>query len=40
LFKSEESDEGSQRLLVPPIAGGFSIEQFVTNCFGERVPCN
>jgi len=39
-FKSGESHEGRHRLLVLISPGGFSIEQFVTNCGGERLPCN
>jgi len=39
-FKSGESHERRKRLLVPPPPGGFRIEQFVTNCGGERLPCN
>ena len=41
-FKSGESGEGRQRLLVLPPPGGFCIKQFyiVTNCGGERLPCN
>jgi len=38
-FTSEESHEGRQRLLVFLSPGGFRIEQFVTNCGGERLPC-
>jgi len=34
------SHEGKQRLLVYLAPGGFRIEQFVTNCGGERLPCN
>jgi len=39
-FKSGDSHEGRQRLLVllPPV--GIRIDQFVTNCGGERLPCN
>jgi len=37
-FKSGESHEGMQRLLVLLSPGGFRIEQFVTNCGGERLP--
>jgi len=30
-----------QQLLVPPLTGWLSPnEQFVTNCVGERLPCN
>jgi len=39
-FNSEESHEGRQRLLVLLSPGGFRIEQFVTNCGGERLPYN
>jgi len=39
-FKSGESHEGRHRLLVLLSPGGFRIEQFVTNCGGERLPCN
>ena len=39
-FKSGDSHEGRQRLLVLLSPGGFRIEQFVTNCGGDRVPCN
>jgi len=39
-FKSGKSHEGRQRLLVLFLPGGFRIEQFVTNCGGERLPCN
>jgi len=39
-FKSGESHEGWQRLLVLLSPGGFRIEQFVTNCGGERLSCN
>jgi len=39
-FKSGESHEGRQRLLVLHSPGGLRIEQFVTNCGGERLPCN
>jgi len=39
-FKSGESQEGTQRLLALLSQGGFRIEQFVTNCDGERLPCN
>ena len=39
-FTSEESHEGRQRLLVFLSPGGFRIEQFVTNCGGERLPYN
>jgi len=41
-FKLGESHEGRQRLVVPPLTGWLShrIEQFVTNCVGERLPCN
>jgi len=40
-FKSGKSHEGRQRLLVPPLVGWFSrCEQSVTNCVGEREPCN
>jgi len=39
-FKSRDSHEGRQRLLVLLSPGGIRIEQFVTNCGGERLPCN
>jgi len=39
-FNSGESHEGRQRLLVLLSPGGFRIEQFATNCGGERLPCN
>jgi len=39
-FKSENSYEGRQRLLVFLSPDGIHIEQFVTNCGGERLPCN
>ena len=42
-FKSGESQEGRQRLLVLLSPRGFRIDQFVTNCggdSGERLPCN
>jgi len=42
-FSSGESHEGRQRLLVLLSPRGFRlnrIEQFVTNCGGERLPCN
>jgi len=39
-FKSGESHEGRQRLLVLLSPGGIRIEQFVTICGGERLPCN
>jgi len=39
-FKLGVSHEGRQRLLVPPLTGGIRIEQFVTNCAGERLPYN
>ena len=35
-----KSGEGRQRLLVLLSPGGIRIEQFVTNCGGERLPCN
>jgi len=38
-FKSD-SHEGRQRLLVLLSQRGIRIEQFVTNCGGERLPCN
>ena len=39
-FKSGDSHEGRQRLLVLLSPGGVRIEQFVTNCGGERLQCN
>jgi len=39
-FKSGESHEGRHRLLVLLSPGGFRIEQFVTNCGVEGLPCN
>jgi len=39
-FKSGESHEGRHRLLVLLSQGGIRIEQFVTNCGGERLLCN
>ena len=39
-FKSGESHEGRHRLFVLLSPGGFRIEQFVTNCGGERLPCS
>jgi len=39
-FKSGESHDGGKRLLVLLSPGGIRIEQFVTNCGGERLPCN
>jgi len=39
-FKSGETHEGRHRLLVLLSPGGFRIEQFVTNCGGERLLCN
>ena len=39
-FKSGDSHEGRQRLLVLLSPGGIRIEQFVTNCGGERLQCN
>jgi len=38
-FKSGDSHEGRQRLLVLLSPGGIRIEQLVTLC-GERLPCN
>jgi len=40
LLQVRGSDEGRQRLLVLLSPGGIRIEQFVTNCGGERLPCN
>jgi len=39
-FKSGDSHEGRQRLLVLLSPGGIRIDQFVTKCGGERLPCN
>jgi len=39
-FKSGDSHEGRQRLLVLLSPGGIRIEQFVTNCGGARLPYN
>jgi len=39
-FKSGESHQTRQRLLVPPLTGWLSHWPFVTNCGGERLPCN
>jgi len=39
-FKPWESHEGGQRLLALLPPGGFRIEQFVTNCGGEHLPCS
>ena len=39
-FKSGDCHKGRQRLLVLLAPGGIRIEQFVTNCGGERLPCN
>jgi len=39
-FKSGDSHEGRQRLLVLLSTVGIRIEQLVTNCGGERLPCN
>jgi len=39
-FKSVVSHEGRQQLLALLSPGGFRIEQFVTNCGGEGLPCN
>jgi len=39
-FKSGDSHEGRQGLLVLLAPGGIRIEQFVTNCGGERLQCN
>ena len=39
-FKSGDSHGGRQRLFVLLSPGGIHIEQFVTNCGGERLPCN
>ena len=39
-FKSGNSHERKQRLLVLLSPDGIRIEQFVTNCGGERLPCN
>jgi len=39
-FKSGDSHEGRHRLIVLLSPGGFRIEQFVTNCGGERLPYN
>jgi len=38
-FKSGETHEGRHRLLALLSPGGFRIEQFVTNCGGERFLC-
>ena len=37
-FKSGDSHEGRQRLLVLLSPVGIRIEHFVTNCGGERLP--
>jgi len=39
-FKSGDSHEGRQRLLVLLLPGDVRIEQFVTNCSDERLQCN
>jgi len=39
-FKSGDSHEERQRLLVLLSPGGVRIEQFVTNYGGERLQCN
>ena len=39
-FKSGDSHEGRQRLLVLLSPGGVRIEQFVANCGGERLQWN
>ena len=39
-FKSGESHEGRQRLLVLLLPVAIRFEQFVTNCGGVRLPCN
>jgi len=39
-FKSGDSHEGKQQLLVLLSPDGVRIEQFVTNCGGERLTCN
>ena len=39
-FKSGDSHQGRQWLLVLLSPGGVRIEQFVTNCGGERLQCN
>jgi len=39
-YESVESHEGRHRLLLILSPGGFRIEQFVTNCVGERLPCS
>jgi len=39
-FKSGNSHEGRQRLFVLLSPVGIRIEQFFTNCGGERLPCN
>jgi len=38
-FKSGESHEGRHWLLVLLSPGGLRIEQFITNCGSERLPC-
>jgi len=40
IFKSGDSHEGRQRLLVLLSRGDVRIEQFITNCGGERLQCN
>jgi len=39
-FNSGNSHEERQGLLVLLSSGGIRIEQLVTNCGGERLPCN
>ena len=39
-FKLGESHEGRPRLLLLLSRRGIRIEQFVTNCGGESLPCN
>ena len=39
-FKSGEVTNGGSDCLCLLSPGGFRIEQFVTNCSGERLPCN
>jgi len=39
-FKSGNSHEGRQRLIVLLSLDGIRIEHFVTNCGCERLPCN
>jgi len=39
-FKSVELTKGGSDCLCLLSPGDFRVEQFVTNCVGERLPCN